>query len=85
MTGIDADHRQAERPELMPEPGRGRAGLQTDAQRAAGRPDAGRELCRQAIHQYLSSDAPVDYERKLEPHQVEVHSEIRRLLQEKDL
>ena len=49
------------------------------------RPDAGRELCRQAIHQYLSDDAPVDYERKLEPHQVEVKSEIQRLLKEKDL
>ena len=49
------------------------------------RPDAGRELCRQAIHQYLSGDAPVDYERKLEPHRVEVQSEIQRLLQEKDL
>ncbi len=49
------------------------------------RPDAGRELCRQAILQYLSGDAPVDYERKLEPHQVKVHSEIRRLLREKDI
>ncbi len=49
------------------------------------RPDAGQELCRQAIHQYLSDDAPVDYERKLEPHQVEVQSEIQRLLKEKDL
>ncbi len=49
------------------------------------RPDAGRELCRQAILQYLSDDAPVDYERTLKPHQVEVQSEIQRLLQEKDL
>ncbi len=35
MAGIDADHRQGERPELMLEPGRGRAGLETDAHRAA--------------------------------------------------
>ncbi len=49
------------------------------------RPEAGRELCRQTILQYLSADAPADYERKLEPHQIEVQSEIQRLLQEKDL
>ncbi len=36
MAGIDADHRRGERPELMPEPGRRRAGPQTDAHRAPG-------------------------------------------------
>ncbi len=49
------------------------------------RHEAGRELCREAIRKYVPDDAPVDYERKLEPHQVEVQSEIQRLLQEKDL
>ncbi len=49
------------------------------------RPEAGRELCRQTILQYLSDDAPVDYQRKLEPHQAEVQSAIQRLLQEKNL
>jgi hypothetical protein len=33
MTGIDADHRQAERSEFMPEPGRRRTGFQTDTLR----------------------------------------------------
>ncbi len=36
VAGIDADHRQTQSPQLMPEPGRRRTGLQPDAQRAPG-------------------------------------------------
>ena len=40
------------------------------------RPDAGRELCRQAILQYLPENAPDDYEAALEPKREEARKAI---------
>ena len=44
------------------------------------RPDAGRELCRQAILQYLSDDTPAKYADKLKPLRNDVEAEVRRLI-----
>jgi hypothetical protein len=46
------------------------------------RPDAGRELCKQAIFRYLPEDAPSQYLAALKPHQDEVRLEVLRQLQE---
>jgi len=44
------------------------------------RPDAGRELCRQAILKYLSEDAPERYRESLEPFRDQVREEVLRQL-----
>jgi hypothetical protein len=46
------------------------------------RPDAGRELCRQAILRYVSADAPRDYRERLDEPRAEVSAEVLRLLAE---
>jgi hypothetical protein len=46
------------------------------------RPDAGRELCKQAIFKYLSEDAPNQYIAALKPHREQVRLEVIRQLQE---
>jgi hypothetical protein len=46
------------------------------------RPDAGRELCRQAILKYLPEDAPDQYLAALKPHREQVRLEVIRQLQE---
>jgi hypothetical protein len=46
------------------------------------RPDAGRQLCRDAILQYLSEDAPYKYREALEPHRERVRDEVLRQLRE---
>jgi hypothetical protein len=46
------------------------------------RPDAGRQLCREAILKYLSEDAPKRYRASLEPYRQQVRIEILRQLQE---
>jgi hypothetical protein len=48
------------------------------------RPDAGRELCKQAILQYLPEDAPNQYLAALKPRREQVRLEILRQLQESD-
>jgi hypothetical protein len=45
------------------------------------RPDAGRELCRQAILKYLPEDAPDQYLAALKPHREQVRLEVIRQLQ----
>jgi hypothetical protein len=44
------------------------------------RPEAARELCRQAILRYVSEDAPDRYRKALEPHREQVRGEVVRLL-----
>jgi hypothetical protein len=46
------------------------------------RPEAGRELCRQAILKYLPAKAPRRYLEKLKPIRAELRREIERLLAE---
>ena len=46
------------------------------------RPDAGRELCRQAILQYLPEDAPARYRATLEPLRDRVRREVARIMTE---
>jgi hypothetical protein len=46
------------------------------------RPDAGRELCRQAILTYLPEDAPERYRESLEPFRDQVREEVLRQLRE---
>jgi hypothetical protein len=46
------------------------------------RPDAGRQLCLDAILKYLSDDAPNLYQAALQPHREQVHEEVLRQLQE---
>jgi hypothetical protein len=46
------------------------------------RPQAGRELCRQAILKYLPEDAPERYRAVLAPHHEQVRMEVLRQLQE---
>jgi hypothetical protein len=46
------------------------------------RPDAGRELYRQAILRYLPEDAPAKYRERLEPFRDEVRDEVLRQLRE---
>ena len=46
------------------------------------RPEAGRDLCRQAILRYLPEDAPDDYQVALDPPREEVRKEILKLLAE---
>jgi hypothetical protein len=46
------------------------------------RPEAGRELCRQAIMKYVSAEAPGEYRGALEPHREQVRAEVIRQLQE---
>jgi hypothetical protein len=46
------------------------------------RPDAGRQLCLEAILNYLSEDAPALYQRALRPHREQVRDEILRTLRE---
>jgi len=46
------------------------------------RPEAGRELCRQAITRYLPDDAPERYEAALEPLREQVRLEVARLMTE---
>jgi hypothetical protein len=46
------------------------------------RPEAGRELCRQAILRYLPEDAPAQYQATLEPERERVRLEVIRLLAE---
>lgn len=46
------------------------------------RPDAGRELCRQTILQYLDVGAPDQYERRLEPHRKDLQTRLSAYLAE---
>jgi hypothetical protein len=46
------------------------------------RPDAGRELCRQAILKYLAAGAPDKYGAALKPHRAQVRAELIRLMQD---
>jgi hypothetical protein len=46
------------------------------------RPEAGRNLCRQAILKYLPADAPDQYEEDLEPHREMARQAIIQKLQE---
>jgi hypothetical protein len=46
------------------------------------RPDAGRQLCRDAILKYLPEDAPQRYRAALQPHREQVREEVLRQLQE---
>jgi hypothetical protein len=46
------------------------------------RPDAGRQLCLDAILKYLSDDAPNLYQAALQPHREQVREEVLRQLQE---
>jgi hypothetical protein len=41
-------------------------------------PDAGRELCRQAILKYLDEDAPQDFEAELQPWRDDLKAAIRK-------
>lgn len=47
------------------------------------RPEAGRELCRQAILKYVPEDAPEQYEDQLEPHQEAVQEAVRRIQEDR--
>ena len=44
------------------------------------RPEAGRELCRQAILRYLDEDAPERYQASLKPRRAQLQEALRRLL-----
>jgi hypothetical protein len=46
------------------------------------RPDAGRQLCRDAILRYLPEDAPARYREALAPHREQVRTEVLRQLRE---
>lgn len=46
------------------------------------RPDAGRQLCRDAILRYLPEDAPTQYQEALAPHREQVRDEVLRQLRE---
>jgi hypothetical protein len=46
------------------------------------RPEAGRELCRQAILKYVPANAPRRYQKKLKPMREELRRELDRLLRE---
>ena len=46
------------------------------------RPDAGRELCRQAIMKYLPADAPREYQERLMPHREAARQAILQAMQE---
>ncbi len=47
------------------------------------RPEAGRELCQQAILKYVNDDAPQGYQDRLGSHQDAVRDEVHRLLEER--